>query len=88
MFGSAYASAVYISKILNFPKDKRVYVIGQEGLEEELDNVGVAHSGGSVSDFKLYHVETGLTRVLPCARARIDRENGHDYAVLVKSQRR
>lgn len=51
MFGSAYASAVYISKILKFPKDKRVYVIGQEGLEEELDKVGVAHAGGTVRAF-------------------------------------
>lgn len=48
IFGSAYASAVYMSKILQFPKDKRVYVIGQAGLEEELDAVGIAHAGGSV----------------------------------------
>ncbi|KAK4686396.1 4-nitrophenyl phosphatase, partial [Tremellales sp. Uapishka_1] len=47
IFGSAYASAVYVSQILNFPKDKRVYVIGQEGIEEELDAVGVAHCGGT-----------------------------------------
>lgn len=37
-----------MSKILKFPKDKRVYVIGQKGLEEELDAVGIAHAGGSV----------------------------------------
>ncbi|KIR79996.1 4-nitrophenyl phosphatase [Cryptococcus gattii EJB2] len=46
-FGSAYASAVYISQVLNFPKDKKVYVFGEEGLEEELDQCGIAHCGGS-----------------------------------------
>lgn len=47
IFGSAYASAVYLSKILNFPKDKKVYVIGEEGLERELDSVGIRYSGGT-----------------------------------------
>jgi hypothetical protein len=31
------------------PKEKKVYVIGQAGLEEELDNLKIARSGGSVS---------------------------------------
>ncbi|ODN98415.1 4-nitrophenyl phosphatase [Cryptococcus wingfieldii CBS 7118] len=46
-FGSAYASAVYLSEVLKFPKDKKVYVFGHEGLEEELDEVGISHCGGS-----------------------------------------
>jgi len=48
IFGSGYAAAVYLSSILKFPKDKRVYVIGEAGLEEELDSVGIAHAGGTV----------------------------------------
>ena len=48
IFGSGYASAVYLSRILNFPKDKKVYILGEAGLEQELDAVGIAHSGGSV----------------------------------------
>jgi hypothetical protein len=30
------------------PKDKKVYVIGQAGLEEELDNLQIARCGGTV----------------------------------------
>ncbi|WVF72011.1 hypothetical protein IAT40_006823 [Kwoniella sp. CBS 6097] len=46
-FGSAYASAVYLAEVMNFPKDKKVYVVGEEGLEEELDEFGILHCGGS-----------------------------------------
>lgn len=49
IYGSAYASAVYLSTVVNFPKDKKVYVIGMKGLEEELDEEGIAHVGGTVS---------------------------------------
>ncbi|KIO33166.1 hypothetical protein M407DRAFT_205017 [Tulasnella calospora MUT 4182] len=48
VFGSAYASAVYISSVLQLPKDEKVYVIGQAGLEEELDEEGIQHIGGTV----------------------------------------
>ena len=60
IFGSAYASAVYISKVLKMPKEKKVYVIGQAGLEEELDNLGIARSGGSVCSFVLSHGHTNI----------------------------
>lgn len=42
---------MYIAKVLKMPKDKRVYVIGQDGLEEELDNLGIARCGGTVRIF-------------------------------------
>ena len=35
--------------MLKFPKDKRVYVIGEAGLEEELETLGIGHAGGTVS---------------------------------------
>ena len=46
IYGSAYAAAVYISTVLKLQK---VYVIGMEGLEEELAEEGVAFVGGTVS---------------------------------------
>jgi hypothetical protein len=49
IYGSAYAAAVYISSVVKLPKDKKVYVIGQSGLEEELQDEGVSFIGGTVS---------------------------------------
>ena len=37
------------------PKEKKVYVIGQAGLEEELDNLGIARCGGSVCSLCLLY---------------------------------
>jgi ribonucleotide monophosphatase NagD (HAD superfamily) len=48
IYGSAYASAVYISSVIKLPKDKKVYVIGQSGLEDELRDEGVSFIGGTV----------------------------------------
>ena len=49
VFGSAYAAAVYLSSVLKFPTDKRVYVIGMSGLEDELRSEGISFIGGTVS---------------------------------------
>ncbi|GAA6015076.1 hypothetical protein JCM11491_001651 [Sporobolomyces phaffii] len=47
IFTSAYAAAAYMKNVLGFPDDKKAYVIGERGLEEELDAVGIKHSGGT-----------------------------------------
>lgn len=47
IFSSSYAAAAYLKRVLNFPPDKKVYVIGMEGIEEELDAEGIAHIGGT-----------------------------------------
>ncbi|KAI0943030.1 hypothetical protein AcW1_002767 [Taiwanofungus camphoratus] len=47
IFGSAYASAVYLSSVMKLPKDKKVYVIGMSGLEEELREEGISFIGGT-----------------------------------------
>ncbi|KAF5351463.1 hypothetical protein D9757_012050 [Collybiopsis confluens] len=47
IYGSAYATAVYISSVMKLPKHQKIYVIGMEGLEEELRDEGVAYIGGT-----------------------------------------
>ena len=60
IFGSAYAAATYLSSVLNFPMDKRVYVIGMSGIEDELRSEGISFIGGTVSrHFTRHH----LTRI-------------------------
>ncbi|GAA6061242.1 hypothetical protein JCM10212_002701 [Sporobolomyces blumeae] len=47
IFTSAFATAAYLKHVLDFPDDKKAYVIGERGLEDELDAVGIQHSGGT-----------------------------------------
>lgn len=47
VFGSSYASAVYVDKILKLPKDKKVWVLGETGIEHELHELGYETVGGS-----------------------------------------
>ncbi|KAJ6260960.1 4-nitrophenylphosphatase [Drechslerella dactyloides] len=47
IFGSAYSTAVCLARVLQIPKDKRVFVIGEAGIEEELTAEGIQHFGGT-----------------------------------------
>ncbi|KAI9014790.1 HAD-like domain-containing protein [Gaertneriomyces semiglobifer] len=53
IFGSSYAAAYYISNVLNFPKDKKVYVCGMAGIREELESEGIAYTGAEADDDNL-----------------------------------
>lgn len=48
VFGSSYSAAIYISRILKLeaPKNK-VYVLGETGVEQELDSENVPYCGGT-----------------------------------------
>jgi 4-nitrophenyl phosphatase len=41
IFGSAYATAVYLSKVAKFDSSKKAFVIGGNGLREELSSLGI-----------------------------------------------
>ncbi|MCJ1346138.1 hypothetical protein MMC31_004351, partial [Peltigera leucophlebia] len=48
VFGSAYSAAIYTSRILHLPPSKRtVFVLGESGIEQELDSESVPHIGGT-----------------------------------------
>lgn len=44
---------MYLSTVLKLPKDQKVYVIGMDGLEEELKGEGINYIGGTVRPFHL-----------------------------------
>lgn len=57
VFGSSYSAALYIARIL--PKDNpqlkdkpKVFVVGEAGIEEELESEGVPHIGGTDPAFR------------------------------------
>ncbi|TQV99910.1 hypothetical protein V2A60_005331 [Cordyceps javanica] len=53
VFGSSYSAAVYISRILKLPAGKRkVYVIGEAGVEHELASEGVPFVGGTDPSYR------------------------------------
>ncbi|CAG8485638.1 9982_t:CDS:10 [Scutellospora calospora] len=45
IFSSSYASAYYLKNILKFPKDKKIYVIGESGIADELALEGIRYCG-------------------------------------------
>ncbi|KAI0584373.1 4-nitrophenyl phosphatase [Pyrenophora tritici-repentis] len=48
VFGSSYSAAVYIARILKLPAPKnKVFVLGESGVEQELESEGVPYIGGT-----------------------------------------
>lgn len=47
IFGSSFASAVYILHILKLSKSKKVWVLGENGIEKELHELGYSTLGGT-----------------------------------------
>ncbi|KAI8146307.1 HAD-like domain-containing protein [Fennellomyces sp. T-0311] len=46
IFSSAFATAAYLKQVLHFPADKKVYIIGMTGIQEELNAEGIRTCGG------------------------------------------
>lgn len=58
IYSSSYAAAAYLESI-KFPSDKKVYVVGEAGIEEELDLKGIAHVGGPADGEKTVELTPG-----------------------------
>ncbi|KAI9818346.1 MAG: hypothetical protein M1826_001408 [Phylliscum demangeonii] len=53
IFSSSYSAAIYISRILTLPADKRtVFVLGEGGIGAELSAEGIRHIGGADSSLR------------------------------------
>ncbi|CAI0376572.1 unnamed protein product [Linum tenue] len=58
IFASSFAAAAYL-KSIDFPKDKKVYVIGEEGILKELDIAGIQYLGGPEDGDKKIELKPG-----------------------------
>ncbi|XP_050113520.1 phosphoglycolate phosphatase 1A, chloroplastic-like isoform X1 [Malus sylvestris] len=58
IFASSFAAAAYL-KSINFPKDKKVYVIGEEGILKELELAGYQYLGGPEDGGKKIELKPG-----------------------------
>lgn len=45
IYSSSFAAAAYLDST-KFPKDKKVYIVGEVGVQEELDLLNIQHLGG------------------------------------------
>lgn len=53
VFGSSYSAAIYIARILKMPQGKhKVFVLGESGIERELESEGVTYLGGTDPSFR------------------------------------
>ena len=53
IFGSAYSSAIYITRVLKLPAPKnKVFVLGENGIQKELESEGLEVVGGTDLAFR------------------------------------
>ncbi|CAA3021075.1 phosphoglycolate phosphatase 1B, chloroplastic-like [Olea europaea subsp. europaea] len=58
IFASSFAAAAYL-KSIDFPKDKKVYVVGEDGILKELELAGIQYLGGPVYGEKKIELKPG-----------------------------
>ncbi|CAA0815445.1 Phosphoglycolate phosphatase 2 [Striga hermonthica] len=56
IFSSSFAAAMYL-KVNHYPKEKKVYVIGEEGILEELELAGFTGLGGPKDGKRTVHLK-------------------------------
>lgn len=58
IFASSFAAAAYL-KSIDFPKDKKVYVVGEDGILKELELAGIQYLGGPEDGNKKIELKPG-----------------------------
>ncbi|GFZ14343.1 2-phosphoglycolate phosphatase 1 [Actinidia rufa] len=71
IFASSFAAAAYL-KSIDFPKDKKVYVIGEDGILKELELAGFQYLGGPEDGSKKIELKPGFLM-----------EHDHDVGAVV-----
>merc|ERR1719410_526481 len=59
IFSSSFAAAAYLDQTKFKETGKKVYIIGEIGIEEELDLIGVPYIGGSADAGKNVELKSG-----------------------------
>lgn len=59
VYSSSYAAAAFL-KSTGFPEDKKVYVVGEIGIQEELELAGIRYCGGTDDVGKTIDLTPGL----------------------------
>lgn len=59
IYSSSFAAAAYLASV-DFPKDKPIYVIGEVGIEQELDLLGFRYLGGPKDAGKVIELKPGF----------------------------
>ncbi|KAG6510492.1 hypothetical protein ZIOFF_028516 [Zingiber officinale] len=59
IFASSFAAAAYL-KSIDFPRDKKVYVIGEDGILKELELAGFQYLGGPEDGDKKIELKPGF----------------------------
>ncbi|KAJ5179064.1 4-nitrophenylphosphatase [Penicillium capsulatum] len=77
IFSSSYSSSIYISRILKLPENKRkVFVIGESGIEQELRSENVPFIGGTDPAYRRDVTPDDYKQIAEGTPAAIDPEVG------------
>ncbi|KAG2217025.1 hypothetical protein INT45_011576 [Circinella minor] len=57
IFSSAFATAAYLKQVVHFPPEKKVYIVGMEGIRDELNAEGIRTCGGEEDAHAVFNNE-------------------------------
>ena len=77
VFGSSYSAAIYISRILKLPGHRRkVFILGESGIEAELDSENIPHICGSDPQYRRDMTPTDYAQIAARDPSLLDPEVG------------